>query len=95
MDKGESREAQRTLERMQDALVHLALGLSYHDFVRFRQLAGEVVFTQGMEPHSVGAKEDISESEAEFALAFAIESILSIESAVGDIEKPFGLEWWR
>lgn len=93
MDKGDSRAAQRTLERMQDVLVYLALGLSYPDFVRFRQLAGEVVFTHDMTPHHGGAKEALSESEAEFVLTFATESVLSIESAVGDIEKPFSSGW--
>lgn len=93
-DKGDSRDAQRTLERMQDTLVYLALGLNYPDFVRFRQLAGDVVFTYDMTPHSGGVKESLSESEAELVLAFAIESVLSMESAVGDIEKPFGSDRW-
>ena len=94
LDKGDSRDAQRSLERMQDILVYLTLGLSYPDFVRFRQIAGEVAFTSDMAAHSYGRKENLSESEAEFVLSFATESVFSIESAVGNLEQPFGSDRW-
>jgi hypothetical protein len=88
----DSREVLRTFERMRDTLLIAALGLSYPDQARFRQLAGFVDFTMGGKALAHGVKPDLSEAEAEFVLAYAIGAVQQIETTVGDIERPFGEE---
>ena len=39
-------------------------------------------------------KENIQENDARFTLAFAINGIVAIEGIVGDIEKPYGIDWF-
>jgi hypothetical protein len=88
--KYDSREMLRAFERMRDTLLISALGLNYTDQVRFRKLAGSVVFTMDGRAHHHGVKQTLSEAEAEFVLGHAIGALQQIESMVGDIERPFG-----
>jgi hypothetical protein len=88
----DSREMLRAFERMRDTVLISALGLNYTDQARFRQLAGSVSFTMDGKAHPHGAKQTLSEAEAEFVLAYAIGAVQQIETTVGDIEKPFESE---
>jgi hypothetical protein len=88
----DSREMLHAFERMRDTLLISALGLSYPDQVRFRQLAGSVFFTLDGKAHPNGAKPDLTEAEAEFVLAHAVGAVHQIETTVGDIDRPFGEE---
>ena len=87
-----SRDATKAVKRMQTMLEHLALGLNYLDFMKLKQISGTPSFSLGNEEPSsfYGTKTNLDEKDAEFAVTFSIESILSIESKVGDIRKPFG-----
>jgi hypothetical protein len=88
----DSREMLRAFERMRDAVLISTLGLSYPDQARFRKLSGSVFFTMDGKAHHHGAKQAISEAEAEFVLSYAIASVQQIETTVGDIDSPFGSE---
>jgi hypothetical protein len=88
----DSREMLRAFERMRGTVLISALGLNYPNQVRFRQLAGSVVFTMDGKAHHYGAKQTLSEAEAEFVLAYAIDAVQQIETTVGDVERPFGPE---
>jgi len=85
----------RALERMQETLLYVALGLNYGDYVKIRHIAPVVHFTVG---GSVILQRTTSKtptkSEAEFVVASATDAVLQIESRVGDIEKPFGSDRW-
>ena len=90
----DNRYATTALERIQKTVGHLALGLNYSDQLRFNKIAG-TVFAFGDNPRVGKMKDNISEDEAEFVLSFAIDAIVQIESHVGDLEKPFGQEYWE
>jgi hypothetical protein len=88
----DSREMLRAFERMRDAVLISTLGLSYTDQARFRQLAGSATFTMDGTAHHHGAKEAMSEAEAEFVLSYGIAAVQQIESTVGNIDSPFGAD---
>ena len=91
-----SREYSISIERMRRTLAFLSLNIDYMNYLQFKQITGEPSWSIGnKDPHSFyNQKEGITESDAEFALSFAVNSILSIEGTVGDLEKPFGKEWF-
>ena len=89
-----NRDITKAFKRMQNTLRHVALGLDYSDKVRFNKIAGYVMFQLGGGHDVSNMKENISEDEAEFVLSFAINAIIQIENRVGDLEKPFGEEYW-
>lgn len=85
----------RSITRMQRALQFVALGLNYTEYLKFQQIGGYVMFTGGG-PVVNNAKPNPTDKEAEFAVAFSIDSVVSIENSVDDLEKPFGkdrIEW--
>jgi hypothetical protein len=77
---------------MQNTLRMVALGLNYLDYLSFKEITGQPLFSLGNEDpvDFFNMKKDPNSDDAEFVLAYAIDSILMIESRVGDIEKPFG-----
>ena len=90
----ENRDTTIALERIQNTVRHLALGLNYSDQVRFNKIAGTVRFALGGNHKVHSMKDQISKDEAEFVLSFSIDAIVQIESHVGDLEKPFGQKYW-
>ena len=79
----------KALQKIQNTVRHLALGLDYSDKVKFNKIAGFVLFSLGGGHNVYNMKKDIGEDEAEFVLSFAIDAIIQIENRVGDLEKPF------
>jgi hypothetical protein len=94
MSDSNSRDAYRAVERMQDTLLYVALGMNYSHFMEYKKIAGHVAFTMDGKPHFHGQKENIDQKDAEFALSYATNAVVQIESIVGNIEMPFGKEYW-
>lgn len=90
-----SRDGYRALERMQDTLLYIALGMNYTEYMQYKKFAGYVIFTGDGKPHFQGKIEPAEQSDAEFVVAYSINTIVQIEGIVGSIDKPFGFEHWR
>lgn len=82
----------KAFERMQETLRLLALGLNSLDFLKYKKITGTPLYSLGNEEpiDFIFAKNDPTKDDAEFVVAYAINSILAIEDKAGDIEKPFG-----
>lgn len=89
-----SRELTTSIQRTQETVLYIALGLDYGDLVRFRAIAGSTSFDVGGGAGHYGIKDELDASGAEFALAYASEAIVQIEARVGSIDKPFGRDHW-
>jgi hypothetical protein len=89
-----SRDLTQSIERTQETVLYLALGLDYGEYARFRATAGTVTFMMGGSASHWGAKESLDQSDAEYAIGYASEAVAQIEGRVGSIEKPFGREHW-
>lgn len=89
-----SDEYTKGIENMRKTLSFLALNLNYMDYLKFKQITGIPLWSIGnIDPHDfINQKSDITKSDAEFVISFAINGIISMESKVGDLEKPFGIE---
>lgn len=95
--RGESegnRDITQAFKRIQNTVRHIALGLDYSDKIRFNKIAGFVQLTLTGDHSMYNMKENISKDEAEFVLSFAIDAIIRIENRVGDLEAPFGQQYW-
>lgn len=89
------RDTYRAFERMQETLLYVALGLNYADYMRYRQIAGDVRFGVGsLMPHNAGLKENINANDAEFVVAYCTDKVVQIENHVGNLEAPFGSNRW-
>lgn len=85
----------RAFERMQETLLYVALGLNYADYMRYRQIAGDVIFGVGSTtPLYAGLKEPIIADDAEFVVAYCTDKVVQIENLVGNLEAPFGSTRW-
>jgi len=93
----EDREFTSSIEQIRLTLLFETLGLNYLDYMKFKSITGEPHFTLGNEePHDfTGTKENLTENEATFVTSYAINSVISIEDKVGDIENPFGKHHFR
>src|SRR5205807_1687000 len=85
----------RAIERTQQTVLYLALGLEYSEYLRFRNIAGEVIFMVGGSASHYGMKEPMLTDEAEFAVAYSADAVVQIETRVGSLEKPFGRYFWN
>ncbi len=81
--------------KIQRTTLFLALGMSLPDYMRFADLAGTTVFTIDGNFHRAGGKLQVGEKDAEIALAYTSSTVVEIEERVGDVERPFGREWFR
>lgn len=87
----DAERAYRAFERVQETLLYVSLGMNYVDFMRYRQIVGEIIFTIDGSAHYLGTKENLEAHEAEFVVAFCADSVARIESQVGNLNKPFGM----
>jgi len=87
-----STEYSEGIEKMRKTLLFLTLNLSYSDYLKFIQITGTPQYSIGdTEPSSfLNAKTNLTENDAEFAVAFAVNGVISMESIVGELSKPFG-----
>ncbi len=87
--------AYRAFERMQETLLYVALGMNYADYMRYRRISGTVIITlNGTLHHFSSMKEHFDASDAEFVVAYCIDTVVHIESRVGRLDAPFGLSRW-
>jgi hypothetical protein len=92
-DKKAGKKAYHTFEQMQLTLLYLALGISYSEYMRVRQITGPPIFVyQMMQPILQSIKDDLTEVEAEFVLGYCIDTVARIEEIVGDLNAPYGRE---
>lgn len=90
----DARTAYRALERIQETLLYIALGMNYSDYMKFKQIVGHVYFTLDGKHHHHGGKVHPDANDAEFVVAYCAESVLQIENRVGSLKAPFGSEHW-
>ena len=82
----EDKDITDALQRIQNTVRHLALGLNYYDQIKFNKIAGFVTSVYPFDNYSISKmKENIEKDEAEFVLSFAIDSIIQIENHVGGV----------
>jgi hypothetical protein len=94
MSDSDARNTYRALERTQDTLLYIALGMNYTDYMQYKQIAGHVYFTVGGSHHRAGGKENPDASDAEFTVAYCADTVVQIESHVGSLGTPFGSNRW-
>lgn len=78
-----------TILRMQTTLINLAFGIDQSEYFRFQQITGEPR-TSSDGWWFRGQKEPLEREDAEFAVSYAAECIVRIESFLGDLDRPFG-----
>jgi hypothetical protein len=89
-----STEMFEAFENMRGVLMRSVVGMSFPGYLRFKQITRSVALLSFAESGIYqavfkGHKPDLG--EAEYIIEFATNSIIQIESLVGDIEKPFEL----
>lgn len=84
----------RALERMQETLMCVALGISYADYMSYRKTAGMTLFTAGGFDN-YGMKKDPNASDAEYVVAYSTDQVVRIEEQVGSLASPFGKDFWQ
>jgi len=92
MSDRDSRNGFHALERMQDALLYVVLGMSYTEYMRYKKFTGYVSFNGAGEPFYAGKVESAGSNDAEFVVAYSINTVVQIEGIVGSIDSPFGSE---
>ena len=90
----EDAEVFKSFEMVRDVALHYVLGLDYSRYMRFKEATGRVVFAIGGKPHWYNTPKDPSRSQAEFILAYAINTVLEIENRVGNLDVPWGKKHW-
>ncbi|MTJ09149.1 hypothetical protein [Anabaena sp. UHCC 0204] len=88
------KQAYRAFEKMQDILLYVALGMNYSDYMRYKQIVGDVYFTFSGTTLYPNMKVDINASDAEFVVAYCVDTVVQIENIVGSIDAPFGKKSW-
>lgn len=94
MSDSQARDGYHAIERMQDTLLYVTLGMNYTEYMRYKKFAGHVIFTADGKPHNQGKVEPAGPSDAEFIVAYSINTVVQIEGIVGDIDAPFGSKYW-
>jgi hypothetical protein len=79
---------------MQETLLYIALGMNYSDYIHFRQIVGSVILASGGTRIYSGMKENLTAGDAEFVVGYATDIVVQIESRVGNLDAPFGREYW-
>jgi hypothetical protein len=82
----------KTLEKMQETMLHLLMGSNEADHAHYKQIAGPMVWYIGQGgpyPKHFRIKQDVDDHEAEFVLNYCIESVIEIENRVVDIDNPY------
>jgi len=91
------RDTFRAFQRMQNVLLYLTLGMDYSDYMHYLDIAGQTIFMEGGQHSHYGMKEPLQPSDAEFVVAYCIDSVATIENQVGKLDAPFGkdrFEWF-
>jgi len=84
------RDTFHAFQRMQKVLLYLVLGMDYADYMHYLDIAGETYFTIDGIHHHNGIKEPLQPNDAEFVVAYCIDTVARIEDRVGKLDAPFG-----
>lgn len=86
----------RAFQRMQNVLLYLTLGMDYADYIHYLDIAGPTYFTLDGKHHNLGIKQPLQPNDAEFVVAYCIDTVATIENQVGKLDEPFGkdLFYW-
>jgi len=95
MSDSQAKDGYRALERMQDTLLYITLGMNYTEYMQYKKFVGHVIFTGDGKAHNQGKLEPAEPSDVEFVVAYSINTVVQIEGIVGNIDAPFGSEHWR
>lgn len=90
-----STEVFEAFQHMQELLMRSLIGLNLPDYLQYKRLSSSVIrdvsfYEDGHYSVMLG-EHDADVKEAEYIVAFAINTVIQIESLVGDINKPFKL----
>jgi hypothetical protein len=96
MTHGQGQDAYKALQSMQVTTILLGLGLELAGYFKFHQTTAGAPFVNinGSLTRS-GQDRTFDADEAEFALSFALDTVLAIERVVGEIDQPFGQSPYR
>ncbi len=90
-------EISSELDSLREALLAIAVGMNYAQFVRLRMIVSDQVagFNDNGEPfyQTFLFKKRINEDDAQFAFNYCVDAILQIEAQVGDIQAQQSPEW--
>jgi len=84
-------------QRMQNVLLYLTLGMEYSDYMHYIDIAGLTSFTLDGKDHHSNIKQPLEPNDAEFVVAYCINTVVTIEEKVGKLDSPFGkdrLHWY-
>lgn len=81
-------------ERMQETLLYVSLGMNFSDYMHFRQISGNTLISLNEVVHQDSMKESIDADDAYFVVMYSIDSVVQIEGQVGNLDAPFGKEYW-
>jgi hypothetical protein len=95
MSDSDAKAGYRALEKMQDTLLYITLGMNYTEYMRYKKFVGHVVFTLDGKSHNQGKVEPAEPIDVEFVVTYSINTVAQIEGIVGNIDAPFGSEHWR
>lgn len=62
--------------------------------MQYKQIAGHVAFAGDGTAYYHDMKENIDAKDAEFVVSYCINTVIQIESRVGNIDAPFGKDHW-
>lgn len=92
-----SSEIYWSINSIKDVLVLPVIGLDYPSYTKYKRLTSNIsvhfMADSGMDSNISGP--DPSADEAAFIVNYAVNSVIQIESFVGDVDKPFGVEKGR
>lgn len=89
-----NKDIYKTFKRMQETLLYLALGMNYADYRRYLSVAGMTSMTMDGSHHHINMKDPLQPEDAQFIVTYATDTIVQIETIVGSLDAPFGVERW-
>lgn len=94
-----SLDIEEAINSIKDVLVLPIIGLDYRNYTKYKRLTSHLTvhfMADGAMETNIGGPEP-SADDAAFIVNYVVDSVVQIESFVGDIERPFGfdkIEWW-
>lgn len=79
-------------QKLNELITVLAFGLDLEMYKRFTVISPNINFATAGNPWIDRQRDRYSEEEADFVVQFATDSLIKIESIVGDLRAPFGKE---
>ena len=89
------RDISRAVSRMQRTLLYSTLGISSSELSVYKEIAGYTSFTINGDVQRYRGKKEPDADDADFVIGYSTQAITQVEAVVGDIEKPFGFDFWE